>query len=55
MDVIKYWQTIAQACGDPRGWHDLNLQEQQMVIESVNLLFFVLNNLQRNNAGNSNG
>lgn len=43
MDVIQYWERIAKACGDPRSWNDLGPEQQNMLIESVNILFFVLN------------
>lgn len=43
MDVIKYWESVAAKCGDPRSWNELTPEHQHMIIESVNLLFFVLN------------
>ena len=44
MNVVQYWERIAKATGDPRGWNDLSPEHQHMVIESLNLLIFVLNN-----------
>lgn len=43
-DVEKYWNNIAVKASDPRRWSDLAPQEQQMVIQSINLMLMVLNN-----------
>ena len=43
-DVEKYWNTIAAKSNDPRRWSNLSPQEQQMVIQSINLMLMVLNN-----------
>ena len=42
--VEKYWQAIAAKAGDNRTWHQLGPQEQQMVVQSINLLLMVLHN-----------
>lgn len=42
MDVILYWNTIAQKTGDNRKWEELNPQLQNAVIQSINILIFVL-------------
>ena len=49
MDVIRYWNRIAASCGDPRRWEELSVIEQQHICESLNMLFFVLNNVSRVN------
>ena len=42
MDVIKYWNALAAKTGDPRTWDNLERQLQDHVIQSVNILLFVL-------------
>ena len=41
-NVIAYWQAIAAKAGDPRTWDQLQLQHQQQVIASINMLLQVL-------------
>jgi len=41
-DVIKYWEVIRVKTNDSRSWHDLGLQNQQLVIDSINRLIHVL-------------
>lgn len=43
-DVERYWQAIATKAGDRRTWNDLNIQEQHLVIQSINIMLAVLNN-----------
>ena len=43
-DVIKYWNAIKEKTGDSRHWNSLLLQEQQMMIQSINLMIQVLMN-----------
>lgn len=43
-NVIDYWNAIKAKSGDSRFWNDLDLQQQQMVINSINLLLMVLSN-----------
>ena len=43
-DVIKYWDSIRAKTGDSRQWNSLLLQEQQMMIQSINLMIQVLMN-----------
>ena len=40
--VETYWQALADKAGDKRSWHDLRVQEQHVVITSINMLFSVL-------------
>lgn len=42
-DVEIYWDAIATKANDPRAWKDLTGQQQQLIIQSINLLLFVLN------------
>jgi hypothetical protein len=44
MDVIKYWDAIRKHTNDPRDWSMLSSQEQQMVVQSINLMIAVLSN-----------
>lgn len=44
-DVEKYWDKISKAYGDTRKWEELNLQQQQAVIQSINILLAVLNRM----------
>lgn len=37
-EVEQYWQAIASKWGDERQWHELNGQQQQVVIQSINAL-----------------
>ena len=41
-NVIDYWNAIKEKTGDSRSWHDLGLQNQQLVIDSINRLIHVL-------------
>ena len=41
-DVIKYWDAIRAKTGDSRHWNDLGLQNQQLIIDSINRLIHVL-------------
>ena len=41
-DVIKYWDAIRAKTGDSRSWHELGLQNQQLIIDSINRLIHVL-------------
>ena len=42
MDVQAYWNAIAAKANDPRQWHQLERQLQDVVISSLNQLIFVL-------------
>ena len=44
-DVETYWSKICVAYGDKRSWNELNLQQQNAVIQSVNILLAVLNGM----------
>lgn len=44
-DVEKYWDKISKAYGDNRTWNELNRQQQDAVIQSVNILLAVLNRI----------
>lgn len=44
-DVEQYWQAIANKFGDTRKWSDLNINQQQVVIQSVNAMLAVLHRL----------
>ena len=44
-DVEHYWQAIATKFGDTRKWSDLNINQQQVVIQSVNAMLAVLHRL----------
>jgi hypothetical protein len=41
-NVLDYWNAIKEKTGDSRSWHDLGLQNQQLVIDSINRLIYVL-------------
>ena len=41
-NVIDYWNAIKEKTGDSRSWHELGLQNQQLVIDSINRLIHVL-------------
>ena len=43
-EVETYWNAIRKHTGDPRDWSMLHQQEQQMLIQSINLLLAVCNN-----------
>lgn len=43
-DVEVYWKQIAAKANDPRTWQMLSGQEQQMIVQSINLILMVLNN-----------
>ena len=49
-DVIKYWDTIRAKTGDSRHWNSLQPHEQQMVLQSINLLIQVLMNDPKENS-----
>lgn len=44
-DVEIYWERVAKAFSDERKWHELNGQQQQVVIQSINALLAVLNRM----------
>lgn len=44
-EVEQYWQAIATKWGDERKWSDLNGQQQQVVIQSINALLAVLHRI----------
>ena len=44
-DVSNYWEAIAAKFGDTRKWNDLTLQQQQVVIQSINALMAVLHRM----------
>lgn len=41
-EVEIYWQALADKAGDNRSWHDLRVQEQHVVMTSINMLLSVL-------------
>ena len=41
-NVIEYWDAIRAKANDNRQWNDLNLHQQQLIINSINQLLFVL-------------
>jgi len=43
--IEQYWQAIATKFGDTRNWSDLNINQQQVVIQSVNAMLAVLHRL----------
>ena len=40
--VETYWQALADKAGDKRKWSELRLEEQHVVITSINMLLSVL-------------
>lgn len=40
--VETYWQALAEKAGDNRTWQQLRIQEQHVVITSINMLLSVL-------------
>lgn len=42
-NVETYWSKIAEKFGDTRKWQELNRNEQDCIIQSINLLLAVLN------------
>ena len=44
-DVEIYWERVAKAFSDERKWHDLNSQQQQVVIQSISALLAVLHRM----------
>lgn len=44
-EVEQYWQAIAAKFGDTRKWSDLNTNQQQVVIQSINTMLAVLHRL----------
>jgi hypothetical protein len=49
-NVVAYWDSIAKKAGDTRSWHDLGLHNQQVIIQSINGLIFVLSTNNTNQA-----
>jgi len=43
--VEEYWDKISKAHGDTRKWEELNIQQQQAVVQSINILLAVLNRM----------
>ena len=41
-NVELYWNKLAEKTGDPRKFNDLERQLQDLVIQSCNILIFVL-------------
>lgn len=41
-NVIEYWDAIRVKANDDRQWNDLDLHQQQLIINSINQLLFVL-------------
>jgi len=41
-NVVEYWNAIKEKTGDSRSWHDLQGQNQQLIIDSINRLIHVL-------------
>jgi len=41
-NVVDYWNAIKEKTSDSRSWHDLGLQNQQLIIDSINRLIHVL-------------
>ena len=44
-EVEIYWERVALAFGDERKWHELNSQQQQAVIHSINAMLAVLHRI----------
>lgn len=44
MDVLKYYNNVRNACVGLPEWNALHPQEQNMIIQSVNLLLAVCHN-----------
>jgi hypothetical protein len=44
-DTELYWERVSKAFGDERKWTDLNGQQQQVVIQSINALLAVLHRI----------
>lgn len=42
MGIIEYWNALAAKAGDNRSWNQLPIEQQHVVITSVNLLLKVL-------------
>ena len=49
-NVIDYWNAIKEKTGDSRQWNSLQPHEQQMVLQSINLLIQVLMNDPKENS-----
>jgi hypothetical protein len=47
-DVERYWDAIRKHTGDTRTWHNLHPQEQQMIMQSINLMMMVISNAKTN-------
>ena len=44
-EVEIYWERVAEKFGDERKWHELNSQQQQAVIHSINAMLAVLHRI----------
>jgi hypothetical protein len=44
-EVEIYWERIAEKFGDARKYHELNTQQQQTVIHSINAMLAVLHRI----------
>jgi hypothetical protein len=44
-EVEQYWEAVASKWGDARNWNELNSQQQQVVIQSINALLAVLHRM----------
>jgi hypothetical protein len=44
-EVEQYWEAVASKWCDNRKWHELNNQQQQVVIQSINALLAVLHRM----------
>lgn len=42
-EVAIYWEAIAAKAGDNRTWDDLRIQEQHVIMTSINMILQVLN------------
>ena len=49
-NVVDYWDSIRAKTGDSRQWNSLQPQEQQMMLQSINLLIQVLMNDPKENS-----
>ena len=41
-ETEQYWEALAAKASDPRKWNDLRVQEQHVVITSINMILSVL-------------
>jgi hypothetical protein len=44
-EVEQYWERVSEKFGDTRNWNELNNQQQQVVIQSINALLAVLHRM----------